>query len=344
MVANTRFIQALKREPVDRTPVWLMRQAGRYLPEYRKIRAKSQNFMTMCKTPELAAEVTLQPLARFNLDAAIIFSDILTIPDALGLGLDFIQGEGPKFAKPITNIAAINKLRILEPEQDLNYVMDAIKIVSKELAGEIPLIGFAGSPWTVATYMVEGGSSKNFSKIKSMLYAEPDALHKLLDILAKNTINYLQAQIIAGADVIMLFDTWGGVLSHNAYLEFSLRYMQQIIASIPSGTPSILFTKNGGKYLTEIAASGCYAIGLDWTADLQTAKSIVGDKVALQGNLDPCILYAPDVVMRQEVAKILNIFGNDSGHIFNLGHGMHPDMDPAKVEFLVNTVHELSGR
>jgi len=340
---NDRFLRALKRQPVDYTPIWLMRQAGRYLPEYRATRAKAGNFMALCQNPELACEVTLQPLARFNLDAAILFSDILTIPDAMGLGLHFSEGEGPLFERPIKNLADIQNLSVPDPERELKYVMDAVRLIRRELNGRVPLIGFSGSPWTLATYMVEGGSTKTFSKIKALIYNEPAAAHQLLDILAQSVSVYLQAQISAGAQAVMIFDTWGGVLTKKDYLAFSLSYMQKIVDTLPKNdVPVILFTKGGGAWLEEIAATGCSAMGLDWQTELGDARRRVGDNVALQGNLDPSMLYANPDKIRVEVADLLADFGKGNGHIFNLGHGIHPNIDPENVLALVDAVHELS--
>ena len=292
---NDRYLRALLRQPVDVTPVWMMRQAGRYLPEYKATRAEAGDFMSLCKNAELACEVTLQPLRRFELDAAILFSDILTIPDAMGLGLYFETGEGPRFEKSLQTMADIQALPIPDPEDELGYVMNAVRTIRKNLQGEVPLIGFSGSPWTLATYMVEGGSSKAFTKIKKMAFAVPAALHLLLDKLADSVILYLNAQIAAGAQSVMVFDTWGGVLSPRDYKEFSLQYMEKIVAGLTRENdgrkvPVTLFTKNGGMWLEHIAATGCDAVGLDWTIDIADAKKRVGDKVALQGNMDPSML------------------------------------------------------
>ncbi len=340
-----RLIQALHRQPVDKIPIWLMRQAGRYLPEYRKIRAQAGDFFTLCKTPELACEVTLQPLQRFDLDAAIIFSDILTIPDAMQLELQFITGEGPRFTDPLRTYKAIDKLAIPDPEDDLGYVMQAIRLTKQALANKVPLIGFAGSPWTIACYMVEGGSSKNFAVIKKMLYDEPQILTLLLQKLADSIVLYLNAQIAAGADVIMLFDTWGGILTPNAYREFSLYYMHNILQRLhlqqnKHHIPTILFTKYGGNWLQDIANSGCDAIGLDWTIDIATARQLVGDKVALQGNLDPSIMMTNTDSIIAAATKILADYGKHPGHIFNLGHGITPDVPPEHVAALIETVHD----
>jgi len=343
ILKNDRFLRALKRQPVDYTPIWLMRQAGRYLPEYRATRAKAGNFMNLCQNPELACEVTLQPLERFDLDAAILFSDILTVPDAMGLGLYFSEGEGPLFKNPIKNLQDIQKLAIPDPEGELKYVMDAVRLIRRELNGRVPLIGFSGSPWTLATYMVEGGSTKTFSKIKALIYNEPAAAHQLLDILAKSVSVYLNAQISAGAQAVMIFDTWGGVLTKKDYLDFSLSYMQKIVDTLPKNdVPVILFTKGGGAWLEEMSLSGCSALGLDWQTCLGDARKRVGNQVALQGNLDPSMLYANPDKIRSEVADLLRDFGHGNGHVFNLGHGIHPEIDPENVKVLVDAVHELS--
>lgn len=344
---NDRYIRALLKQPVDYTPVWMMRQAGRYLPEYKAIRAEAGDFMALCTNPELACEVTLQPLRRFNLDAAILFSDILTIPDAMGLGLYFETGEGPKFERPISNASDVDKLPIPDPELSLGYVMDAVRTIRKNLKGEVPLIGFSGSPWTLATYMVEGGSSKAFTKIKKMVFSEPAILHKLLDKLADSVITYLNAQIAAGAQSVMIFDTWGGVLSPRDYKLFSLQYMEKIVDGLTreyegQKIPVTLFTKNGGMWLESIAATGCDALGLDWTIDIADAKARVGDKVALQGNMDPSVLYAPKERIEQEVKDILAGFGEGEGHVFNLGHGIHLDVPPENAGHFVEAVHKFS--
>jgi len=344
---NDRLLRALRREPVDVTPVWIMRQAGRYLPEYRAVRARAGDFRTLCMTPELACEVTLQPINRFPLDAAIVFSDILTIPDAMGLGLYFVEGEGPAFRRSIRSAADVGTLGVPDPEQDLRYVMDAIRMVRRELDGRVPLIGFAGSPWTLATYMVQGGSSRDFAEIKRMLYREPDTLHRLLVVLARAVAEYLAAQAAAGAQALMIFDTWGGVLSTRHYQVFSLNYMADIIAAlkrhpVASRAPVILFTKNGGQWLEKIADSGAEALGIDWTTDLGQARERVGNRVALQGNLDPAALTGTPESIVREVEDILERFGKAPGHVFNLGHGITPDIDPENVAYLVNAVHELS--
>ena len=345
---NDRLLRALRRQPVDVTPVWLMRQAGRYLPEYRATRARAGSFMTLCQTPELACEVTLQPLARFPLDAAILFSDILTIPDAMGLGLSFSEGEGPQFARPVRSAADIDRLAVPDPEVELRYVMDAVRLIRRELAGRVPLIGFAGSPWTLATYMVEGGSSKDYAQIKGLLYNQPEALHRLLDVTARAVTAYLNAQVAAGAQALMVFDTWGGILAPRAYRAFSLAYMARIIAGLTRAVegqplPVILFTKGGGAWLEDIAATGCDAVGVDWTVDLGDARRRVGNRVALQGNLDPAALYATPDRIRQQVAQVLADFGSGPGHVFNLGHGIQPGVEPDAVRALVDAVHELSA-
>jgi len=344
---NDRFLRALLREPVDMTPVWMMRQAGRYLPEYRATRSKAGSFMDLCRNPELACEVTLQPLERFPLDAAILFSDILTIPDAMGLGLYFTEGEGPRFRHPVKDEAAVKSLGVPDPESDLGYVMDAVRTIRRELDRRVPLIGFSGSPWTLATYMVEGSGTKNFSGVKGMMFGRPDLLHQLLDTTAKAVTLYLNAQIAAGAQAVMIFDTWGGVLSPRDYREFSLAYMEKIVNGLVREqegrkVPVILFTKGGGQWLEQMAATGCDALGIDWTTDLADARRQVGDRVALQGNIDPCILHASPERIRDGVGEVLASYGKGPGHIFNLGHGIHPDVDPEHALALVEAVHELS--
>jgi len=344
---NDRFIRALLKQPVDKTPVWMMRQAGRYLPEYKKIRAEAGSFMDLCTNPELACEVTLQPLERFDFDAAILFSDILTIPDAMGLGLYFTEGEGPRFKNPIKTAADIEKLPIPDPEQELKYVMDAVRLIRKNLQGRVPLIGFSGSPWTLATYMVEGSSSKNFSKVKGLMYEQPLLMHKLLDKITTSVASYLNAQIAAGAQTVMLFDTWGGSLGTEEYLEFSLRYAQQVREKLQTNQdgqviPTILFTKGGGQWLESMAETGYDALGLDWQTDINLARARVGNQVSLQGNMDPITLYAPEKVIQAKIASILQKYGSGSGHVFNLGHGILPDMNPEHVKVMVDAVHELS--
>ena len=344
---NDRFLRALLREPVDRTPLWMMRQAGRYLPEYREIRAEAGSFMSLCTNPELACEVTLQPLRRYAMDAAILFSDILTVPDALGLGLYFSEGEGPRFERPISTAAEINALDPARAASELGYVMDAVSLIRKELKGSIPLIGFAGSPWTLATYMVEGGSSKDFAKVKSLAFNEPELMHQLLSKLATSVAAYLSEQIHSGAQAVQIFDTWGGALSHNAYREVSLRYMAEIIDQLPREAdgrkvPVIVFTKGGGQWLEAIADCGADAVGLDWTTDIGAARERVGDRVCLQGNMDPTLLNASPERIREEVGQILTSFGEGNGHVFNLGHGITPGINPDHVAAMVDAVVELS--
>ncbi len=346
---NDRFLRALLKEPVDYTPVWMMRQAGRYLPEYKATRAKAGSFMNLCMNPELACEVTIQPLDRYPLDAAILFSDILTIPDAMGLQLRFAEGEGPIFDKPVRTEADVNALPVPDPEDSLKYVMDAVRTIRRELDGRVPLIGFSGSPWTLATYMVEGGTSKDFAKVKGMMFDRPDLMHKLLDTTAQSVISYLNAQVAAGAQALMIFDTWGGSLTPRDYKEFSLRYMQQIVEGLTREAegrkvPVILFTKGGGQWLEDMAATGCDGLGLDWTTDIGEARRRVGDRVALQGNMDPSVLYASPERIRKEVATILESYGTGSGHVFNLGHGIHQHVDPEHAGAFVEAVHELSGK
>ena len=345
---NDRLLKALIGEPVDVTPVWMMRQAGRYLPEYRATRKQAGDFLTLCKTPELACEVTLQPLERFELDAAILFSDILTIPDAMGLGLYFAEGEGPKFHKPLRSEADIDQLEVINTAVDLTYVTDAVSMIRQELNGRVPLIGFSGSPWTLATYMIEGQSSRDFTRAKTMLYTQPELLHQLLEKLALSVIDYLNAQILAGAQVVQIFDTWGGALSHSAYLEFSLTYMAKIVDGLIKqadgrDVPVILFTKGGGLWLEAMADTGCDCLGLDWTVDIGAAHHRVGDKVALQGNMDPAILRAKPEVIRGEVKRILGSFGQNDGHVFNLGHGITPDINPDNAKIFIDAVHEFSS-
>jgi uroporphyrinogen decarboxylase len=341
------YINALLKKEVSRTPIWVMRQAGRYLPEYRATRAKAGDFLSLCKNSELACEVTLQPLERFDLDAAILFSDILTIPDAMGLGLYFAEGEGPKFSRPLTTLASIESLAKPDVGIELAYVNDAVSVIKKNLTGRVPLIGFTGSPWTLATYMVEGGSSKTFSKVKGLMFENPKHMHQLLDVLADTVIDYLNAQIEAGTDSVMIFDTWGGSLNKECYENFSLRYMQKIVAGIHRQyegrtIPVTLFTKGGGAWLEQMAATGCDALGLDWTVELGDAEKRVGSQVALQGNLDPSVLYATPEVVEAEVKKVLDQFKGSTGHVFNLGHGITPDVNPDNMKVLVDTVHRYS--
>ena len=346
---NDRFLRALMREPVDVTPVWMMRQAGRYLPEYRATRAQAGDFLSLCKNRDLACEVTIQPLERYDLDAAILFSDILTIPDAMGLGLYFEVGEGPKFKKVVRTEADVDAIPVPKSASDLDYVMNAVKTIRSELNGRVPLIGFSGSPWTLATYMVEGGSSKDFRHIKKMMYATPEVLHQLLEKLALSVTDYLNEQIRSGAQAVQIFDTWGGALSGPMYQEFSLKYMQQIANGLireneGRKVPLIMFTKNGGQWLEAMAESGADAIGLDWTTNIDDARARIGDKVALQGNMDPSVLYGTPERIRAEVADILARYGSGPGHVFNLGHGIHQFVDPAQPKIFVDAVHELSAQ
>ncbi len=344
---NDRFLRALRREPVDRTPIWMMRQAGRYLPEYRATRAEAGSFLDLCMNAELACEVTLQPLRRYPMDAAILFSDILTIPDAMGLGLHFVEGEGPQFHKPVRTEADIAALKVVDARSDLDYVMNAVKTIRAALAGDVPLIGFSGSPWTLATYMVEGRSSRDFPTIKTLAFNQPELMHQLLGVLADSVADYLTAQIEAGAQAVQIFDTWGGVLSGPAYREFSLAYMKRALDQLPREAdgrkvPVILFTKNGGQWLEDMADTGADCLGLDWTADIGRARARVGDRVALQGNMDPAWLRAEPARIRDEVARILASYGDGPGHVFNLGHGITPDINPDHVTAFVDAVQELS--
>jgi len=344
---NDRFLRALLREPVDRTPLWMMRQAGRYLPEYRATRAQAGSFMGLCTNPELACEVTMQPLRRYDMDAAILFSDILTIPDAMGLGLYFSEGEGPRFERPLTSDAEISALEPERCRDELQYVMDAVALIRSELNGKVPLIGFSGSPWTLATYMIEGGSSKDFAKTKALAFDNPASMHLLLEKLADAVAVYLSAQVEHGAQALQIFDTWGGALGHRDYEEFSLQYMKAVVERLPREAdgrrvPIIVFTKGGGQWIERIAECGADAVGLDWTTDLARARAQVGDRVALQGNMDPAMLHASPERIRQEVASVLASFGNGTGHVFNLGHGITPGIDPACVAAMVDAVIELS--
>ena len=342
---NDCLIQALLRKPTFRTPIWIMRQAGRHLPEYREMRSRAGSFMALCSDPQRACEVTMQPLERYDLDAAILFSDILTIPDAMGLGLYFSEGEGPKFHKPVRTEKDIEKLPIIKTARDLPYVTDAIKLIRKELNGSVPLIGFSGSPWTLATYMIEGQSSRDFARSKLLLYERPDILHQLLEKLSLSIIDYLNAQIASGAQVLQIFDTWGGVLSTPAYRDFSLAYMHKIVDNLTSHSegreiPVILFTKGGALWLEDIAATGCQGVGLDWNIDIKNARARIGSTTALQGNMDPAILRANPNIIRQEVKNILQANGGNNGHIFNLGHGIAPDIAPKSVHALIEAVHD----
>ena len=346
---NDTLIRALLREPTPYTPIWLMRQAGRYLPEYNATRARAGDFLALCKTPALATEVTLQPLERFRLDAAILFSDILTIPDAMGLGLYFAEGEGPRFRQPVREEAAIARLAAPEPDAELRYVLDAVREIRRALDGKVPLIGFAGSPFTLACYMIEGGASEDFRTVKAMLYRRPDLLHRLLDINTKAVTNYLNAQIEAGVQAVMVFDTWGGTLAHAAYLEFSLAYTARVLKGLTRErdairVPTIAFTKGGGPWLEAIAACGCDAVGLDWTVSLADARSRIGSRVALQGNLDPLVLLTDAETVRREAERTLADFGVGAGHVFNLGHGIVPATPPDNVAALVEAVRGFSPR
>ncbi len=343
---NDTFLRALMREPTPYTPVWIMRQAGRYLPEYNATRKKAGSFLALAQTPELACEVTLQPLARFPLDAAILFSDILTVPDAMGLGLGFVEGEGPKFARPVRTEDDIARLAV-PPMERLAYVFDAVTLIRRSLAGRVPLIGFAGSPFTLACYMIEGGGSDDFRLVKAMMYARPDLLHRILDINARAVTAYLNAQIAAGAQAVQLFDTWGGTLAHGAFQDFSLAYSRQVLQGLTRRheeriVPRILFTKGGGHWLEDMALSGADALGIDWQTPLAQARRLVGDKVALQGNLDPNVLFAPPAVIGAETQRVLDAYGYGSGHVFNLGHGISQHTPPEHVQALVEAVHERS--
>ncbi|MCX7513799.1 uroporphyrinogen decarboxylase [Frateuria sp. STR12] len=346
---NDRFLRALRREPTDTTPIWVMRQAGRYLPEYRATRERAGSFMGLAQNPEFACEVTLQPLERFDLDAAILFSDILTIPDAMGLGLSFAQGEGPQFARPVRNAADIARLAVPDMDGELRYVMDAVRLIRRELDGRVPLIGFSGSPWTLACYMVEGHGSRDFAMLKAMCWNEPALAHQLLDTLARAVADYLRAQAAAGAQALMVFDTWGGLLGPAPFREFSLRYMRQVINALKADPqarelPVILFSKGAGAHLAEMADSGCAALGVDWTIGLADARRAVAGKVALQGNLDPSVLRSNPEVIRHEARAVMDSYGNHPGHVFNLGHGITPEVDPEHVKVLVDEVHAHGRR
>ena len=347
---NDNFLRALLREPTEFTPIWLMRQAGRYLPEYQETRKRAGSFMALCRSPQYVCEATLQPLTRFDLDAAIVFSDILTIPDAMGLGLRFIEGEGPKLDRPLRNEWEIRDLTAPDPDVHLRYVTDGVAEVRRALANSVPLIGFAGSPFTLACYMVEGGASSDFRHIKTMLYARPDLLHRILTVNAEAVTACLNAQIAAGAQAVMIFDTWGGILAPAAYREFSLAYLRRIVANLLRENagelvPSIVFTKGGGLWLEEIAACGCDAVGLDWNVDIADARRRVGDRVALQGNLDPAVLFAPPPKIVEEAVRVLEAFGPaTTGHVFNLGHGISQFTPPDHVRALVDAVHSYRQR
>lgn len=341
---NDLLLKALARESVFRTPVWLMRQAGRYLPEYRQIRQQIKCFQDLYRHPELACEVTLQPLQRFDLDAAIIFKDILTIPEAMGMDLSFLPGQGPVFRSPLRSGEQIEQLLSAPPEETLPFIFEGIRQVKAALSGKVPLIGFSGSPWTLAAYMVEGSGSKTFSEAKRMLYARPDLLHKLLNKLSQAIVLYLRAQIEAGCDVVMLFDTWGGLLGPEEFQYFSLDYIKNIISQLPSSTPVILFAKNGGKHLSAQRATGCSALGVDWTIDIMDAYRQLDGQVAIQGNLDPMVLYAQPADIERRVTELLDNYGAAPGHIFNLGHGILPDINPDHVQVLIETVARVSQR
>ena len=346
---NDLLLRALLRQPVSRTPLWIMRQAGRYLPEYRATRAGAGDFMSLCRNPDLACEVTMQPLRRYALDAAILFSDILTVPDAMGLGLYFVTGEGPKFRNPVRTAEAIRNLRVPDVEKELGYVFDAVRTIRRELNGEVPLIGFAGSPFTCGTYMVEGGSSREFLTIKGLAKEAPEVLDELMDKVAETTTEYLNAQIEAGAQAVQIFDTWGAALDPDDFRRFSLASMQKIIDGLTrekdgQTIPVILFTKGAGPLLKDLAETGCDALGVDWTTDLAQAREYVQDKVALQGNLDPATLRESPEVIREGVAQTLASYGDGPGHVFNLGHGITPDIDPDNLGVLVDAVHELSPK
>jgi len=345
MIQNDRFLRALRREPVDQTPVWLMRQAGRYLPEYRATRERAGSFMALCQTPELACEVTLQPLQRFPLDAAILFSDILTIPDALGCQLSFVDGEGPQLARPVRTPAEIQNLLEIDPEQELRYVMDAVRLIKRELHGRVPLIGFAGAPWTLACYMVEGQGSSHFKRAKSLLWDEPVAAHRLLRHLSRQIIAYLSAQAKAGADALMVFDSWAGALAPADYHQFVHPYLSDIVRDLKRmhpAIPVIVFAKGANHALSELSRIGADALGVDWGVDLSQALRLTEHRVALQGNLDPSVLYARPESIRAQVRLCLQSYGSAPGHIFNLGHGMNPDMNPEHAGILVSAVHEIS--
>ncbi len=346
---NDLYLRALRGETVERTPIWVMRQAGRYLPEYRAVRAQAGDFLTLCKTPELACEVTMQPIDRFGLDAAILFSDILTIPDAMGLELVLEEGVGPVFNKPVRSAADISKLSVPDMHQDLGYVMDAVGVIRKELNGRVPLIGFTGSPWTLASYMVEGSGSKDFRRIKGLMFESPDDAHALLQVVTTSVIQYLDAQVKAGAQSLMVFDTWGGMLSTTNYQYFSLAYMQQIVDASKAAHPDVpivLFTKGGGQWLEMMAATGCDGLGLDWTVDIAAARKRVGEQVVLQGNMDPVVMNTGTQQVQDEAAKVLAAYGHhsesDKGHIFNLGHGIQPFAEPENMAALVDTVKQQS--
>ena len=351
---NDTFLRACLRQPTPHTPVWLMRQAGRYLPEYNATRSRAGSFMGLATNPQFATEVTLQPLERYPLDAAILFSDILTVPDAMGLGLSFAAGEGPRFANPVRDEAAVAALEVPDMAR-LRYVFDAVASIRRALGGRVPLIGFAGSPWTLACYMVEGGGSDDYRLVKSLMYGRPDLMHRMLAVTAEAVAHYLNEQIRAGAQAVMVFDSWGGVLADGAFQEFSLAYTKRVLTRLAreqSGQriPSIVFTKGGGAWLDEIAGAGADVVGVDWTVDLADARARVGDRVALQGNLDPCVLFAPADTVRAQARRVLDRFGPPqgtdgrwAGHVFNLGHGISQHTPPEAVAALVDEVHAHSA-
>ena len=345
---NTLILDALKGNKIDRTPIWIMRQAGRYLPEYKETRKKAGSFINLCKSPDLASEVTIQPINRFDLDAAIIFSDILTIPDAMGMELKFQDAKGPYFEKSINSEDDIQELNDTTLEKELNYVSEAIVQAKNKLNNEVPLIGFSGSPWTIATYMIEGKATKDFTKVRSYIYKSPKIIEKLNEKLVKAVSNYLAMQAKAGADVLMIFDSWGGLLNNENYINLSLNPIKKIITNLKSQkaihTPIIIFSKGCGRMLKNISESGCDGIGLDWTMDLSQARKVVGDNITLQGNLDPCALYGSDETIKNEADKILNAYGKGHRHIFNLGHGIDKNVNPEKVSSLIKHVHESSKK
>ena len=340
---NDLFLRACKRQNVERTPIWIMRQAGRYLPEYRAVRAKA-DFLTMCKTPELAAEVTIQPVDIIGVDAAILFSDILVIPEAMGMHLGLNEGEGPVFPNPIRTTEDVKKLKDIDPTKELKYVLDAVSLTKKNLNNRVPLIGFSGSPWTLLTYMVEGRGSKNFSEVKKLIYNNPELAHAILGKLSNTIADYLSAKIEAGCNAVQIFDTWGGILSQKDFEEFSLQYVEKIISQIKRKDEPIIFFAKGIHYkLDKMANIGADVLGLDWTMDLGKVRKIVGDKVALQGNMDPTVLYANKNYIKDETKRVLSSFGKGNGHIFNLGHGILPDVDPENAKALVQFVKEESS-
>ena len=346
MARNDRLLRALAGKPVDATPVWLMRQAGRYLPEYRAVRERVGDFMALIREPALACEVSLQPLRRFDLDAAILFSDILTLPDAMGLGLHFVDGAGPRFERPVRHRRDVDALPSIDPERDLPFVQAAVRMIRREVDGRLPLIGFCGSPWTLAVYMVEGGADADFRRVRALAYEQPETLHQLLDRLAQAACSALCAQIAAGVQAVQIFDTWGGVLSAPAYLEFSLRYTERVIEGLSAAAtqvPVIVFTKGVGERWRDVAACGCDALSLDWGSDLGVVRRALGDRLALQGNMDPAWLFCSPARLRGEVRRLLDAHGPGPGHVFNLGHGIYPDTDPQRVATLVDAVHAASA-